>query len=132
MQIPPFPSVGFRCPVSIETDMLERLWRWIESCNKTQDLVRKLELPAFKTGLGLSPDRHHHMPKGICRGAKWKEPLEGVPRLAARAKAVLPSRAAGGEGSPHLVGGPRVANRFPIGRGWQLYPTAKPTCRHRS
>ena len=62
MHIPPFPSVGFRCPVS-EIDLLERLWQRIESCNKTHDLERKLELPGFKTDLGLSPDRHHHMPR---------------------------------------------------------------------
>lgn len=99
MQIPPFPSVGFRCPVC-ETDMLERLWRWIESCNKTQDLVRKLELPAFKTELGLSPDRHHHTPRASGGGRSGKGPWKVCPGWLPRAKAVLTSRAAGGGVSP--------------------------------
>lgn len=99
MQIPSFPSVGFRCPVC-ETDMLERLWRRIESCNKTQDLVRKLELPAFKTELGLSPDRHHHTSRASGGGRSGKGPWKVCPGWLPRAKAVLTSRAAGGGVSP--------------------------------
>lgn len=129
MQIPPFSSVGFRCPVC-ETDMLERLWRWTESYNKTQDLARKLELLAFKTELGLSPDRHHHMPRASGGGRSGKGPWKVCPGWLPRAKAVLTSRAAGGGRSPHLVvGGDTTGGKpgfFQQGEGWQLYPTAKP------
>ena len=128
MQIPPFSSVGFRCPVC-ETDMLERLWRWTESYNKTQDLARKLELLAFKTELGLSPDRHHHMPRASGGGRSGNGPWKVCPGWLPRAKAVLTSRAAGGGSPPLVVGGDTTGGKtgfFQQGEGWQLYPTAKP------
>ena len=135
MHIPPFPSVGFRCPVS-EIDLLERLWRWTESYNKTQDLARKLELLAFKTELGLSPDRHHHMPRASGGGRSGKGPWKVCPGWLPRAKAVLTSRAAGGGVSPPGGRGGHHGWQnwiFPTGRGVAALPHSQTmTCGHRS